>query len=187
MSARLERPTRVLFGSWRHRAMILRAVIAWWPLLAPFAVWWALGVQRHLTVLAVAVAVVLGYHSGRLLSPFRRAWWRTMWWADARSAGLVVVADPSLNATAEKGGRMAVGLELSPPLLRVQVARSSRVLTVKTLPGQSFDDFERAVPMLAHRWGCEVAVAEHPRRRRCVLVEVVNARALEDPIQHPAR
>jgi hypothetical protein len=187
VSARLERPTRVLMGEWRHRAMILRAVAAWWPLLAPVAVWWAVGTFRYVAVVVLAAVAGWCQYRGLLLSPLRRAWWRTMWWADARSAGLVVVADPSLNATAEKGGRMAVGLELAPPLLRVRVARSSRVLLVKALPGQSFDDFERAVPMLAHRWGCEVAVAEHPRRRRCVLIEVVNSRALAEPIEHPAR
>lgn len=175
-------------GRTRHRWAIVRCVVAWWPLLvlAGYVVAWRWFIGWPWRV-AVAGAAVWCEVRGRIFTDaIRAAWWRCRWWADARSAGLVVVADPGLNATAEKGGRMAVGLELAPALRRVRCTGRNRLLNVKVLPGQSFEDVERAVPMLAERWGANVAVIPHPRRRLHVLIEVVPTGALDAPLPAPS-
>lgn len=188
--SRLEAPRRVLLGRLRHRVMLVRAFIAWWPvavvLIAVAAYWMD---YRRLEILGVSlmVASVEWRHRGIVAGRFRAAWHRTMWWADARAGGLVVIADPSVNAVHERGGSHAVGLELAPALRRIRVRRTSRLYVLRSLPGQTFDDFQLATPALAHRWGGQVAVAEHPSRRRTILMEVSRGDVLAQPLAHSQR
>lgn len=186
----LEAPRRVLLGRLRHRVMLVRALVAWWPIpavsLAVVAYWVD---YRRLEILGVSLilASVEWQYRGIVTGRLRAAWHRSMWWADARAGGLVVIADPSVNAVHERGGSHAIGLELAPALRRIRVRRSTRLYVVRSLPGQTFDDFLRAVPALSHRWGAQVAVAEHPTRRRCILMEVTRGDVLATPLAHSRR
>ena len=180
----MEAPRRGLLGKLRFRMMVTRCVIAWWPI--PVAVVAAVLLPTlSLIGLALVVVAVEWKRPGVILGRLRAAWWRTMWWFDARAAGLCVVADPGMNATHEAGRPR--GVELAPALLRVRCCRTARLYVLRSLPGQTFRDFEKATDSLAHRWGAQVAVSEHPRRRACVLIEVVSARALAEPLSYPKR
>ena len=124
-----------------------------------------------------------GYWRDRL----RSAWWRSAWWLDARSAGLCAVADPGINSEHERGGRMAKDRELAPRLVSVRCRRHARTYTVRPLPGQTLATFEKAAPNLAYRWGADLRVDAHPRRKRTVLLEVTSRDALAAPLTHPGR
>lgn len=190
---RLERPSRVLAGEWRHRAAVARMLFAWLP-FASLAGWWLLGVVfgvhvKPWTVASLVCALSLlevrrpGYWRGRLAS----AWWRSTWWFDARACGLVVVADPGVNMTHERGGKMATGRELAPRLVAVRCRRHARTYVVRPLPGQTLETFDKARSALSYRWSADVRVESHPRRRRTILLEVTQREALAEPLTHPGR
>lgn len=180
----LEAPRRVLMGRARHRLMMTRVICAWWPIPAAVIVVLAMSPMTRLGVLLCIVAAELRW-PGVARYRLRAAWYRSRWWFDARAAGLAVVADPGLNATAE-GGRPK-GVELVPRLLGIRCQRTSRVYKVKALPGQRLETFERAIPDLVFRFGADVAVIQHPTRRRVLFLEVVSAHALAEPLRHPGR
>jgi len=183
MSA-VESPRRALLGRARHRWMITRTLAAWWPipaasLVAVLAPW---PITAGLVCWAVAIRI---RWPGRLTRPLRAAWWRTRWWFDARAAGLVVVADPSINAIHERGGRQAVGIEIAPRIRRIRFGEHGRTLEVRTVPGQTPDDFARARTPLSHRWGCNVSTLPHPTRRRVIIIKAVDPRVLDQTVTHP--
>lgn len=176
----MEAPRRVLLGRFRFRLMLVRCALDCWPIIAVPALILTLSPTSLLGVALCTTSIELA-RRGTLMGWISAPWWRARWWFDARACGLCLIADPSVNAVHEAG--RPPGIELAPALRRIRCRGPIRRYVIRPLPGQRLEHFEQAIPAFSYRWAATVTVTAH--RRRLVLVEVVNADAIERPLAHP--
>ena len=141
---------------------------------------------------AVVAGVVLAVWTGLLalatllpmipvtfgLSPWGRRWsarvrHRTVWWWDARAAGLALNAERSLFGH-DDGATDRDHLVVAPRLRRLAMTATGRTYLLRPLPGQTLADIEQAVPRLLLRWHAADVRVVHTLGERDVALVVTS-------------